>query len=346
MISKIDYEDKVGIQNDETVAEKNKVTDSDMNKIKQAVNNNADELEQLQNKLGDIEVEELQSQIIELEKENTTLKSQIPSGEASGESIHLTDSSDLKTEIVIKGNAEQEGEPTPDNPVNIKTVGQGSIEIKVDNGLETTDSNYQSYIKVLPVQKEFVKINDIEDTFIKQDGKWCEKHYYSKIVFDGTINKFNLKANVVSNIFFVTPVISDLFKPASNSTKVGLLSNHFKETDANQIYLNNIVGISARTGQDITVGFGLDSKITTLELANAWLQQKNASGEPLIIYYKLAEPELIPCTEEQEEVLNSFKTYKNVTNISTDSIATLNVAYKKDLETIINSLSQAILGGN
>ena len=46
MIKKIEYEDKVAIQNDESVAEINKVTDTDMNEIKQAVNNNADELEQ------------------------------------------------------------------------------------------------------------------------------------------------------------------------------------------------------------------------------------------------------------------------------------------------------------
>lgn len=46
MISKIQYKDKQSIQNDENVAEENKVTDLNMNEIKQVVNDNAEELEQ------------------------------------------------------------------------------------------------------------------------------------------------------------------------------------------------------------------------------------------------------------------------------------------------------------
>lgn len=45
MIKKIAYENKVAIQNDEEIARKNKVTDEDLNEIKEVVNNNADELE-------------------------------------------------------------------------------------------------------------------------------------------------------------------------------------------------------------------------------------------------------------------------------------------------------------
>lgn len=53
MINKIQYKDKQSIQNDENVAEENKVTDLNMNEIKQVVNDNAEELEQikLENKL-------------------------------------------------------------------------------------------------------------------------------------------------------------------------------------------------------------------------------------------------------------------------------------------------------
>ena len=44
-------------------------------------------------------------------------------------------------------------------------------------------------------------------------------------------------------------------------------------------------------------------------------------------------PELIPCTEEQEEILNSFHTYKNTTNITASGIAKLEVKYYKDINT-------------
>ena len=48
MIKKLTYEDKVSIQNDESVAVVHKVTDTDMNEVKEVVNNNADELISLQ----------------------------------------------------------------------------------------------------------------------------------------------------------------------------------------------------------------------------------------------------------------------------------------------------------
>lgn len=50
MSTKITYTNKVAIQNDETIADNNKVTAEDMNEIKQVVNDNADELEQKQQK--------------------------------------------------------------------------------------------------------------------------------------------------------------------------------------------------------------------------------------------------------------------------------------------------------
>lgn len=49
MSSRITYENKQAIQNDENVARKNKVTDLDMNEIKQVVNAHADDIESFEN---------------------------------------------------------------------------------------------------------------------------------------------------------------------------------------------------------------------------------------------------------------------------------------------------------
>ena len=46
-IQKIEYQNKVSIQDDPSVPEINKVTDSNMNEIKSVVNNNADILEDI-----------------------------------------------------------------------------------------------------------------------------------------------------------------------------------------------------------------------------------------------------------------------------------------------------------
>jgi hypothetical protein len=51
-INKIQYQNKVAIEDDPSVAEINKVTDSNMNEIKAVVNNNADYLEE---QIGNLE---------------------------------------------------------------------------------------------------------------------------------------------------------------------------------------------------------------------------------------------------------------------------------------------------
>jgi len=51
-INKIQYQNKVAIEDDPSVAEINKVTDSNMNEIKAVVNNNADYVEE---QIGNIE---------------------------------------------------------------------------------------------------------------------------------------------------------------------------------------------------------------------------------------------------------------------------------------------------
>lgn len=51
-ITKITYENKTGIQNDSSIARKNKVVDEDMNEIKRVVNSNSDELKKATDKLN------------------------------------------------------------------------------------------------------------------------------------------------------------------------------------------------------------------------------------------------------------------------------------------------------
>ena len=79
MIKKIAYENKVAIQNDEDVENKNKVTDDDMNEIKEVVNNNADELTEAQENISDIQEEQetQNTKISTLETDNTTNKADI-----------------------------------------------------------------------------------------------------------------------------------------------------------------------------------------------------------------------------------------------------------------------------
>ncbi len=68
----------------------------------------------------------------------------------------------------------------------------------------------------------------------------------------------------------------------------------------------------------------------------AYLKSQYNAGTPVIVYYKQQTPTRLPFTDEQKAVakdLNNARTYKNVTNITTDSKAILSLDYVKDQET-------------
>lgn len=128
MIKNITYEDKIAIQNDESVDRKNKVTDTDMNEIKEVVNANADEQTTQNTDISNIKkeqetqntnIEENNSKIVELQAEKAELEKELKEiqedfyqnsirGQASGEYIHVEDSSNCRSIIGIGGNHEQE----------------------------------------------------------------------------------------------------------------------------------------------------------------------------------------------------------------------------------------------
>ena len=84
--------------------------------------------------------------------------------------------------------------------------------------------------------------------------------------------------------------------------------------------------------------------ISTLTDFKAWLKAKYDAGNPVIVYYKLAEAINLELTTEQKAVREQkLCTYKNITNISlSDELASIDVEYKKDLETEHNKLQNEI----
>lgn len=175
-MSKITYEDKQAIQNDESIPDKNKVTAKDMNEIKQVINQNAENLDELEKdnannitlieKLQkenndqdkDIEsnsrsIEEIKEEAEEIKAENVRLRSDINSialiGEVEGESIDLDDSSEARfLEFGIGGNHKQEVREGY-NLYNYKDVEAGK-KLDGETGKIVSDPTFcfAGYIKV------------------------------------------------------------------------------------------------------------------------------------------------------------------------------------------------------
>lgn len=203
-----------------------------------------------------------------------------------------------------------------------------SLKIEVGNKeLDNTYTQHQSQTKVLSIQQEMCKIGDYEDTFVKVDGKWYEQHNIKKLVLDGTESWIYYNSGTFG-VFY-----SDIVSVKLNTNNY--LCTHF--TKGNYTTTNNVILFTNSGRLHIR-----NDNISNATDFKSWLAEQYNAGTPVIVYYILETPELIPCTAKQESILNSFYTYKGVTNISMIGIGTLKVNYKKDLETLFNNIIKQI----
>lgn len=178
----------------------------------------------------------------------------------------------------------------------------------------------QSYI--MPVQKEM-----LTDDYFDWDNEE-EVHVWGNVIVNGTetINK-----NPNSEFFSITKSMSQFDTSATGIEQS--ISNYGTGTTLalGSGNTNNKYSFNAST-------IYLDcynSNINTVEKLKVQLTKNNMK-----IYAKLATPTRLKFTEEQKAVakeLNNARTYKNVTNITTDSKAILDLDYAKDLETLLTS---------
>lgn len=177
----------------------------------------------------------------------------------------------------------------------------------------------QSYI--MPTQKEMLEGDYVADV---------EHHEWKKLTLTGNENiKLNTAfANVFNieipkiNIMNQQVCLCNIAKGVVYNTALLTIQDNIIMTAS----LNKIVYKS--------------TKFSSLSEFKTYLQNQYEEGTPVIVYYKLAEPINLELTDEQKAVakeLSNARTYKNVTNITTDSKAILSLDYAKDLETLLTS---------
>ena len=237
------------------------------------------------------------------------------------------------------------------------TVGGGDV-IDCIIKLQLEDGNTSTEI-VKAENQEFVV--DVQqpmfenDTFMKQDAKWYEKHNWKTMSFDGknmgsqaggTFADFKENGNIVRTFeikdLLISSVRNDIFcdklpKQADsmwNGKSTGIQSWQGQ----NKILISlPFDDVEKKYGQKLTV----DNYVTAFYM---YLQD-----EVLIISYPLAEPKLLECTETQskelDEIYNKIHTYKNITNILAESSEVnpiICLKYLKDPETEHNKLQTQI----
>lgn len=215
--------------------------------------------------------------------------------------------------------------PEGTTKVYISTLKTNLDTLQIEEGTKATEKvEHQEQVFTIPTQQPMRAIGDVRDTFIKKNNKWYERHYINRLILNGTES---WKISTDTKFFFVTNIISS--------------------TDYSKVYCN--IALSASSYAELTDGTArvairndgngiYISNTNSMTLADwkAWLSAQYEAGTPVYVDYILETPNDIECTEEQSKILeelNNARTYKNVTNITTDSKAILSLDYVKDQET-------------
>lgn len=224
--------------------------------------------------------------------------------------------------------------------LNYKTQYNKMSNIQLEeNTVSTACEEHQEQSYIMPVQQEMLE----GDYFDFENEE--EVHGWTKLVLTGNEN---WKLESVGRFGIIKSDLSKIPMSTSNDNDyLGNMCNYYKESTPALTWKKKqgfcIDGASCLRIYDTTY-----SSSNNLEGFKEYLKSKYDEGTPVTIYYKLATPQRIAFTDEQKAVakeLNNARTYKNVTNITTDSIAILDLDYAKDLEELTEySTEERVIG--
>lgn len=202
------------------------------------------------------------------------------------------------------------------------------IKLQLEVGDTATDFvEHQSQTAIMPVQQDMLKGDYISNV---------EHHEWGKVVFDGT-EKLALSGATTDELLVA------VFDISGAEDGYGC-SNYFVYSST--IKQNSIAVYNNGKNLRFCVN---KNEFLNLEAFKAWLKSKYDEGNPVIVYYKLAEPINLELISEQKAVAKQIKetlhTYKNVTHICSDDETSpiVNVEYAKDLNTIISNIQALVL---
>lgn len=229
---------------------------------------------------------------------------------------------------------------------NNTTINQ-DLEIQLELSSATDYIAHEEQTLAMPIQKEM-----LEGDYLDLDNEE-EVHTWREVVLDGVNNKIT---NKHSTIFTETNGFYPLVLEGKDNTHENG-DSELAHCNYLKVINEEVASLAVKEnclwweGKYRTIYLSLP--FLSITEANNFLKEKYDAGTPLTIYYKLAEPTRLPFTEAQKAVAKQIRetlhSYKDGTHVyCTDEIsAKFNVKYTRDLNEVINNLSQQTLeGGN
>lgn len=220
----------------------------------------------------------------------------------------------LREATIADDTYEQYGaSPSPDYPSPIENV-EGNIEIKVTNGLEETDENYQEQVATFPLS-EGQKL--MEGSYLTNNGI---HHVRKQVVLTGTEN-WNLYLNKTKT-----------FKLSIGPWSYSGVCTHYQGIISS--FFDVKAGIYLSGSAMVIIS---DPRFSTVEEFKTYLAEQYSAGTPVTFEYimmtnnsKIVE-KIVPYTETQQEAwekLRHFILFKGINNIT--STANAKITYVRD----------------
>ena len=167
-----------------------------------------------------------------------------------------------------------------------------------------------------------------KNSYLADDGI---HHKRNQVVLDGSDDEGWSSLNPKKNVYKLSNFING--NGAYNSINYPILSNYFKSDNQGNVFEGAKNAIQALGGNvnALYISFGKDSDINIVRLLRTFLKAKYDAGTPVIVEYELAEEEIVPYTETQQEAwekLRHFTLFKGINNIT--STANAKITYVRD----------------
>ena len=215
---------------------------------------------------------------------------------------HLADSDNGKImDMMIYGKSSQDGTPTPENPVEIKSVVNPTVKVTNEDGLKVQSVTLNNItLNAIPVksggnvtidgQQYIADYVDVEHgKVIRNILKWRLgdlKYGFNNAVWHINISELGIDGSKIG--------LSNMFK---------IQNGHYNTVTTSEVYIAYDGKIAA-----------LNMRGMTDEEFKKWLREKNPE-----VYNVLTVAEEIPITPEEALAFKQLMTYYPVTNISVNS---------------------------
>ena len=205
-----------------------------------------------------------------------------------------------------------------------------TVDVQIEIANKSTDYiDHQSNEYNIPLQKPFYKLyseseyGTVYDHFIIRDGKRYEQHNIRKF----NLSEFDWEAGAVQPGTNVNTLRWNTATSINGLTIIdkGALSNYFKNLAGN-FYSTDEVSFRIEHNK---ICVRLPKTIaTTTSQVKQYFKNLEDNGRGCYVVVSQSEPELIECTEEQNNNLDNIMFYDDITNIyADDELATMDLEY-------------------